>query len=156
MRVLTSFSEEICPFWYAPQLNWSWKVYSSTLWTSKAVHFQTAVFWSKSFFSWNDKFLQILIHVWCFIDVEYSFTRVYQTAWSVLLTFLPTLIVYSIKKRERFLRLCTIACKKRTDWILKIFSFNKNSLYLWLILKFQCPEGQSRQAGTESLAYLKH
>ena len=65
---------------------------------------------------------------------------VYQIVWSVLITFVITLIVYSTK---RFMKLtwCSscIACQeKRTDWILRIFTFNdKNSLYLPIISTLQ-------------------
>ena len=74
--------------------------------------------------------------------------------WSVLLTFLATLMVNSIKKvRESFWCSCSITCKgKRTDWILKIFTFNnKNPLYLPLISTLQFFEGQ-RHKGLTQLA----
>ena len=55
--------------------------------------------------------------------------------WSLLFIFLTNLIVYLIKNKENFFSLCSIACKKRTDWIFRLFSFNnKKSFYLSLIL----------------------
>ena len=67
---------------------------------------------------------------------------------SVLLTFLTTLIVYSIKKvHERYWCCSSTACQgKRADWILLMillmigyfFTFNdKDLLYLSIILKLQ-------------------
>ena len=58
----------------------------------------------------------------------------------MLLLFLITLIVYSIKKvNETCCCSCSRACKeKKTGWILRIFTFNdKNLLYLPLISTLQ-------------------
>ena len=59
---------------------------------------------------------------------------------SVLFTCLTTLIVYSIKKVHRnYWCSSSMACQeKRTDWILRIFTFNdKNPWYLPIILTVQ-------------------
>ena len=104
------------------------------------------LFSEKPFFTWNFKFLQILI---------------LQTGRSILNTVICTAYfsdnfdsVFSKKNRETFLCLCGVVCKKkrrrrrRTDWILRILSLNnKNSLYLSLILTLQFFEGLSCQAG---------
>ena len=58
----------------------------------------------------------------------------------VFFTSLATSIVYSIKRvHETYWCSSSITCKgKRTDWILRIFTFNnKNPLYLRIILTFQ-------------------
>ena len=68
--------------------------------------------------------------------------------WSVLLTFVTTLIVYSIKKvHESYWYPSSIAYQeKRTDWILRIFTYNdKNPLYLPIISTFHFFEGQGDQ-----------
>ena len=60
--------------------------------------------------------------------------------WSLLFTFLTTLIVYFTKKIcETYWCSGSIACwEKRTDWILRIFTFNdKKPLYLPIISKLQ-------------------
>ena len=52
----------------------------------------------------------------------------------MLLTFVTILIVYSIKKvQETYWCSSSIAClEKRTDWILRIFTFNFNSsVFFW-------------------------
>ena len=70
----------------------------------------------------------------------------------MLLTFLTTLIVYSVKKfHESCWYSCSIACKeKRADWILRMFTFNdKNPLYHPLILTPQIFEGQSDEGVTK-------
>ena len=54
----------------------------------------------------------------------------------MLFTFLTTLIVYFIKKvNETYWYSRSIACQeKRTDWILRIFTFHdKNPLYLPIV-----------------------
>ena len=59
---------------------------------------------------------------------------------SVLFTFLTTFIVYSIKKvHENYWYSNSISCQeKKTDWILRIFTFNdKNPLYLPIISTLQ-------------------
>ena len=69
----------------------------------------------------------------------------------MLFTFLTTLIVYSIKKvHETYWCSSSVACKeKRTDWILRMFTFNdKNLLYL-IIFTFPLFEGQSDQGVTQ-------
>ena len=66
----------------------------------------------------------------------------------MLFTFLATLIVHSIKKvHENYCCSRNIACQvKRTDWILRIFTFNdKNPLYLPIILTLHFFDGQSDQ-----------
>ena len=108
------------------------------------------LFCQKSFFAWNYYFLQILIHiektketiVWYFIDIQYLL----QTTSGIL----NSLICTAQKKWGNFFCFCSIACKKsRTDWIIKIFSFNnKDPLYSSLILTLQLFEGQNRQAVT--------
>ena len=73
---------------------------------------------------------------------------VYKIVWSMLFTFLTTLIMCSIKKvHETFWYSCSIACKeKKTDWIVRIFTFNdKNPSYHSLISTLQFFEGQSDQ-----------
>ena len=59
--------------------------------------------------------------------------------------------VLSKENKETFCCFRSIACKRRrTDWILSIFSFNnKNSLYPSLILTFQFSEVQTRQTWTK-------
>ena len=60
--------------------------------------------------------------------------------WSLLFTFLTTLIVYFTKKIcETYWCSGSIACwEKRTDWILRIFTFNdKKPLYLPIISTLQ-------------------
>ena len=59
---------------------------------------------------------------------------------SVLFTFLTNFIVYSIKKvHENYWYSNSISCQeKKTDWILRIFTFNdKNPLYLPIISTLQ-------------------
>ena len=66
----------------------------------------------------------------------------------MLLTFLTTSIVYSIKKvHVTYWCTSSIACQEnRTDWILRIFTFNdKNPLYLPIILTLHFFDGQSDQ-----------
>ena len=76
----------------------------------------------------------------------------------MLFTFLITLIVYSTKKvHETYWCSSSIACQeKRTDWILRIFTFNdKNPLYLRIILTLQLFfEGQSDQGVTQLVIKL--
>ena len=103
------------------------------------------LFYEKPFFTWNFKFLQILI---------------LQTTRSILNTVICTVYfsdnfdsVFSKKNRETFLCLYSVVCKKkrrrRTDWILRILPLNnKYSLYLSLILTLQFFEGLNCQAGT--------
>ena len=70
----------------------------------------------------------------------------------MLLSFLTTLIVYSIKKvHENYWCCSSIACQeKRADWILRIFTFNdKNRLYLPIISTLQFFESQSDQGVTQ-------
>ena len=60
--------------------------------------------------------------------------------------------VYSIKKVQENYWCCSgIACQeKRTDWILRIFTFNdKNRLYLPVISTLHFFEGQSDQGVTQ-------
>ena len=82
------------------------------------------------------------------------FSNLLQTArgilnsLSVLSTFVTILIVYSIKKvPENYWCCSSIACQeKRTDWILRIFTFNdKNRLYLPIISTRQFFGSQSDQ-----------
>ena len=75
----------------------------------------------------------------------YRQQAVYEIVRSALLTFLTTLIVYSLKNREKYLCLFCISYKKRKiGLILKIFWFNdKNSLNLSLLFTLQFFEGTS-------------
>lgn len=63
------------------------------------------------------------MNVWYFIDfnIHLQIGKEYIKKRPVLLTFLATLVLNSIKNRETFLCQCSIANKKRrADWILNI------------------------------------
>ena len=83
------------------------------------------------------------MYIWCFIDVNYSFTYTARGILNGLICvvhFSNNFIVYSMKKVNKTCWYSgSIAYKeKRTDWILRIFTFNdKNPLYLPLILTLQ-------------------
>ena len=75
-----------------------------------------------------------------------------QRVWSVLLTFVATLIVYFIKKvDETYWCSSSVAYQeKRTDWILRIFTSNdENLFYLPIISVLYFFEGKSDQGATE-------
>ena len=70
----------------------------------------------------------------------------------MLLTFVTTLMLYSIKKvHETYWCSSNIAYQdKRTDWILGIFTFkDKNPLYLPITSTLHFYEGQSDQGVTQ-------
>ena len=109
------------------------------------------LFGQKSVFTLNCKFLQTLRHIAKTIDpvinVYILFHRcsvyiyrqqgVYWIVWSVLLTFLTTLIVYFIKRVDE-IYWCSgsIACQEKwTDRILKILTSNDKNLLCLPIIK---------------------
>ena len=75
-----------------------------------------------------------------------------QRVCSVLITLVTTLIVYFIKKVNEtyWCSSSTAYQEKRTDWILRIFTFNdKNLFYLPIISALYSFEDQSDQEATE-------
>ena len=71
----------------------------------------------------------------------------------MLFTFLRTLILHSTKRVHERVHWCSssIACQeKRTDWILRIFTFtDTNPSYLPIISALQFFEGQGNQGVTQ-------
>ena len=90
------------------------------------------------------------MYTWYFIDVQYYFTdgKGCIEKFDLCFTFETTLIAYSIKKVHEtyWCSTSTAYQEKRTDWILRIFTFNdKNLFYLSRISTHHFFEDQSDQ-----------